>query len=92
MWRLQGFFLRLTLLIPNVLLVMILLRKYPTQTGDDSQDVKNSVLPAPLPQVFEGTAVWQANMQAIQNIMGFMCVSAASSQQQQHLTVFAVLT
>ena len=93
LWCLQGFFPRLTLLIPNVLLVVILLRTYPTHTGDGSQDVKNSVPSAPPPQAFEGTAVWQANLQGIQNIMGFMCVSAVSSQQQQQrLNVFAALT
>ena len=73
----QGFFPRLTLLIPNTLLVAILLRTHPVQTADGSQDAENPVPPAP-PQAFEGTAVWQANLQGIQNLMGFACVSAIS--------------
>ena len=67
------------LLIPNILLVAILLRAYPAQAVDGSQDAKNPVPPAPPPQASEGTAVWQANLQGIQNLMGFVCVSAVSS-------------
>jgi len=76
----QGFFPRLILLIPNALLVTILLRTYPAQAPDDSQYAKNTVPPAPPPQAFEGTAVWQANLQAIQNLMGFVCVSPIPSE------------
>jgi len=75
----------LILLIPNALLVAILLRTYPAQAPDDGQHAKNTVPPAPPPQVFEGTAVWQANLQAIQNLMGFVCVSAISSEWLQNL-------
>ena len=80
LWRSQGFFPRLILLIPNTLLVAILLRTHPAQTVDGSQDTKNPVPPAPPPQVFEGTALWQANLQGIQNLMGFACVAAAASE------------
>ena len=76
----QGFFPRLILLIPNALLVAILLRTYPAQAPDDSQCATNTVPPAPPPQAFEGTAVWQANLQAIQNLMGFVCVCPISSE------------
>ena len=76
----SGFFPRLTLLIPNALFVAILLRTYPVRTADDNQHTKNTVPPAPPPQVSEGTAVWQANLQAIQNLMGFVYVSTVPSE------------
>lgn len=75
-WRSLGFFPKLTLLIPNTLLVAILLRTYPAQAANASQDAKDGIPSAPPPQVFEGTAVWQANLQGIQNLMGFAYVSA----------------
>jgi len=69
---------RAFLLVPNTLLTAILLRTYPTQTVDGGQDSKNSAPPSP--QVFEGTAVWQANLQGIHNLMGFVCVSVVSPE------------
>ncbi|KAF9646284.1 hypothetical protein BDM02DRAFT_3100075 [Thelephora ganbajun] len=81
------FFPRLILLIPNTLLVAILLSTYPTRVADGSQDAKNGVSPAPSPQVFEGTAVWQANLQGIQNLMGFVSdVDDAILSLLPHLT------
>lgn len=70
----------MTLLIPNTLLVAILLRTHPARTADGGQDAQTDFPPAPpTPQAFEGTAVWQTNLQGIQNLMGFVYVSAVDS-------------
>lgn len=60
-------FPRLVLLIPNVILISILLSKYPKENAAQPTEAQAPVLP-PLPR--EGSADWLANVQAIQNLMG----------------------
>jgi hypothetical protein len=60
-----GYFPKLVLLLPNVLLVSILLATYPS--SNDPPDHKKLSPPAP---PGEGSVDWQANLQAIQNLMG----------------------
>ena len=58
--RLLGFFPRLILLLPHIALIGIILASYP-------------YTPAPTPSA-DSSVNWQANLQAIQNLMGFVCV------------------
>jgi hypothetical protein len=59
---LAGFFPHLVLVIPNVLLISIILVTHPP-TQDGPSNVK-------LTPPGEGSVDWQANLQAIQNLMG----------------------
>lgn len=54
-----GYFPRMALLIPHILLLGVMLCYYPDPGAQ----------PVPI-NVGEGTADWQANIQAIQNLMG----------------------
>ena len=54
-----GYFPRMALLIPHIVLLGVMLGYYPDP----------GVQPIPI-NVGEGTADWQANIQAIQNLMG----------------------
>lgn len=63
------YFPRMTLLVPHVVLAAIMLSTHPTPSPSESTSVKNP--PAPIaPPPSEGSVDWQANLQAIQNLMG----------------------
>lgn len=63
------YFPRMVLLIPHVILAAIMLSTYPTPSPSESIPTKNP--PAPIaPPPSEGSVDWQANLQAIQNLMG----------------------
>jgi hypothetical protein len=64
-----GYFPRMVLLVPHVILAAIMLSTYPTPSSSESMSTKNP--PAPIaPPPSEGSVDWQANLQAIQNLMG----------------------
>lgn len=54
-----GYFPRMTLLIPHIILLGVMLGYYP-EPGAEQVPIN----------VGEGTADWQANIQAIQNLIG----------------------
>lgn len=63
------YFPRMILLVPHVILAAIMLSTHPTPSPSESTSVKNppaSIAPPPS----EGSVDWQANLQAIQNLMG----------------------
>jgi hypothetical protein len=60
-----GYFPRLALLLPHVLIISVLLATYPSSSPEPQSDAK-----APGVPVKEGSADWLANLQAIQNLMG----------------------
>ncbi|KAG1732390.1 integral peroxisomal membrane peroxin-domain-containing protein [Suillus paluster] len=63
------YFPRLVLLLPHAILAAIMLSTYPTTSPCESTSTKNP--PAPIaPPPSEGSVDWQANLQAIQNLMG----------------------
>ncbi|KAG1763620.1 integral peroxisomal membrane peroxin-domain-containing protein [Suillus occidentalis] len=63
------YFPRMALLIPHVILAAIMLSTYPTPSPSESTSMK--IPPAPIaPPPSEGSVDWQANLQAIQNLMG----------------------
>jgi hypothetical protein len=57
-----GYFPALVLVLPNVLLISILLATFPSP-NDTKPDTK-------ITPPGEGSVDWQANLQAIQNLMG----------------------
>lgn len=61
-----GYFPRLVLLLPLVTLIGILLATYPSTKSTTS----DGATPMPSVQPGEGSVDWQANLQAIQNLMG----------------------
>ncbi|OAX41664.1 hypothetical protein K503DRAFT_684952 [Rhizopogon vinicolor AM-OR11-026] len=66
------YFPRLVLLLPHAILAAIMLSTYPTPSPSESTSSKNP--PAPIaPPPSEGSVDWQANLQAIQNLMGGLC-------------------
>lgn len=74
----EGYFPRLVLLMPFVMVIGIILAtdpslKHPGPVGDYDDD---SPLPSPTPlKPSEGSVDWLANLQGIQNLMGLTCVS-----------------
>lgn len=63
------YFPRMVLLVPHVILAAIMLYTYPTPSPSEPISTKNP--PAPIaPPPPEGSVDWQANLQAIQNLMG----------------------
>jgi hypothetical protein len=65
----SGYFPRLVLLLPHAILAAIMFSTYPTTSPSSSTSTKNP--PAPIaPPPSEGSVDWQANLQAIQNLMG----------------------
>jgi hypothetical protein len=74
-WRFAGFFPRLILLFPHIALVSIILATYPYPANPDADPlyfVNSSSSGAPPVDAHapEGSVPWQANIQAIQNLMG----------------------
>ncbi|KAG2100400.1 integral peroxisomal membrane peroxin-domain-containing protein [Suillus discolor] len=66
------YFPRMVLLVPHAILASIILSTYPTPSPSESVTTKNP--PAPVaPPPSEGSVDWQANLQAIQNLMGAFC-------------------
>ncbi|OJA15820.1 hypothetical protein AZE42_04034 [Rhizopogon vesiculosus] len=66
------YFPRLVLLLPHAILAAIMLSTYPTPSPSESTSSKSP--PAPIaPPPSEGSVDWQANLQAIQNLMGGLC-------------------
>ena len=64
-----GYFPRMVLLLPHVILISILLVTH----GDHHPSVRpEQTVPVFTPQPKEGTVDWYANLQAIQNLMGAM--------------------
>jgi hypothetical protein len=60
-----GYFPALVLVLPNALLISVLLATHPAA---NDQDPSAKVAPPTPPG--EGSVDWQANLQAIQNLMG----------------------
>lgn len=67
-----GYFPRLVLLLPHVIILGILLATHPSRRTQDPQASLSPyvVLPPPRANAREGSAEWLANIQAIQNLMG----------------------
>ena len=65
---LVGYFPRMILLMPHVILIGIILSSYPYSSSPDTSDTP----PVPTQAPTEGTTAWQANLQGIQNLMGFV--------------------
>ncbi|KAF7370431.1 hypothetical protein MSAN_00674800 [Mycena sanguinolenta] len=89
------YFPRLLLLLPQICLIAIILATHPETTHKPP--------PAPEAPVEAGTVDWQANIQAIQNLMGFVADSETSLQpyipyitnrkpQTPHLLTFLVVS
>jgi hypothetical protein len=67
-----GYFPRMLLLLPHVILISVLLATHGTnqqRTSDTSNSAKAANATA-AQQPKEGTVDWYANLQAIQNLMG----------------------
>lgn len=64
---LVGYFPRMILLMPHIILIGIILSSYPYSSPDTSNTPS---VPNQAPT--EGTTTWQANLQGIQNLMGFV--------------------
>ncbi|XP_006460480.1 hypothetical protein AGABI2DRAFT_184925 [Agaricus bisporus var. bisporus H97] len=65
------YFPRMILLLPHGILIGVILSTYPYASSTTSDDGASPV-PAAQQSPTEGTAAWQANIQAIQNLMGFI--------------------
>ncbi|TFK52641.1 hypothetical protein OE88DRAFT_1658011 [Heliocybe sulcata] len=67
------YFPHLILLLPHVILLGILISTHPSQksTSSPGNDADQTVPPPP-PSAGEGSVDWLANLQAIQNLMGFV--------------------
>ncbi|KAG2344391.1 hypothetical protein BDR05DRAFT_961741 [Suillus weaverae] len=63
------YFPRMVLLVPHAILATIMLSTYPTPSPSESISTKNPPAPLASPPS-EGSIDWQANLQAIQNLMG----------------------
>lgn len=73
-----GQFPRLLLLLPLVMIIGAMLATHPSfsRSLTKSDDPKVASVPPPPPaQSSEGSVDWLANVQAIQNLMGALCVS-----------------
>ncbi|KIK43400.1 hypothetical protein CY34DRAFT_81842 [Suillus luteus UH-Slu-Lm8-n1] len=65
------YFPRMVLLIPHAILAAIMLSTYPTPSSSPPESISTKNPPAPIaPPPSEGSVDWQANLQAIQNLMG----------------------
>ncbi|KAG1735208.1 integral peroxisomal membrane peroxin-domain-containing protein [Suillus lakei] len=63
------YFPRMVLLVPHAIIAAIMLSTYPSPSPSEPISTKNPPVPiAPPPS--EGSVDWQANLQAIQNLMG----------------------
>lgn len=80
------------LLMPHVILIGIILSSYPYASSDTSLTSNTPLVPTQGPT--EGTTTWQANLQGIQNLMGFVADMVTMAQPYalhlrlttQHLT------
>lgn len=69
-----GYFPRLVLLLPHVIVLSILLATHPSlhAPNADADEEKKQAPTAPPAPVGEGSVDWLANVQAIQNLMGIL--------------------
>lgn len=69
-----GYFPRLVLLLPHVVMLSIILATYTSLHGPDADadEEKKRAPTAPPAPVGEGSVDWLANVQAIQNLMGIL--------------------
>ncbi|KAH9841736.1 integral peroxisomal membrane peroxin-domain-containing protein [Rhodofomes roseus] len=66
-----GYFPRLVLLLPHVIVLSILLATHPSLRSNDNSEAETKPAPTTPPaQVGEGSVDYLANVQAIQNLMG----------------------
>jgi hypothetical protein len=68
----KGFFPRILLLMPHIILIGVILATYPypSKAAEDPISSEQSI---PTPErATEGSVPWQANIQGIQNLMGAM--------------------
>lgn len=66
-----GYFPRLVLLLPHIVVLSILLATHPSLRADVDEEKKQPPSTPP-PQTGEGSVDWLANVQAIQNLMGVL--------------------
>ncbi|KAF5348576.1 hypothetical protein D9756_009653 [Leucocoprinus leucothites] len=66
------YFPRMILLIPHAIFIGVILSTYPYSSSPDPSAPSSDSPPAPIQVPAEGTAAWQANLQGIQNLMGFV--------------------
>jgi hypothetical protein len=78
-----GYFPRMILLLPHAILIGVILSTYPytvSPISDDGTPPASAAHQSPT----EGTAAWQANLQAIQNLMGFVSDALTFAQPYTH--------
>lgn len=69
-----GYFPRLILLLPHIIVLSILLATHPSlrSAKPDEDEEKKPAPTTPPAQAGEGSVDWLANVQAIQNLMGVL--------------------
>lgn len=68
--HIAGYFPRMVLLLPSLILLAIMIYNHPSIHWEESND--DGEAHAPVATATEGSVDWQANLQAIQNLMGAM--------------------
>ncbi|KAF9447007.1 hypothetical protein P691DRAFT_672356 [Macrolepiota fuliginosa MF-IS2] len=76
------YFPRTILLIPHTILIGIILSTYPwaSSASPSTPSSPSDTSSTPTQQPAEGTAAWQANLQGIQNLMGFVAEMTTLTQ------------
>lgn len=76
------------LLIPHAILIGIILFSYPYASSPSPSSPASETPPIPTQPPAEGTAAWQANLQGIQNLMGFVSdITTLAQPYTYHLTL-----
>ena len=67
----SGYFPRMILLLPHIVILSVLLATHPSIRTGSAENLSQKAVQAPPPsQPGEGSVDWLANLQAIQNLMG----------------------
>lgn len=78
----------MVLLIPHALLIGVILSSYPYTSYSDLSTVDADLPSTPTQAPLEGTAAWQANLQGIQNLMGFVAdMTTVAEPYTYHLSL-----
>ena len=75
-----GYYPRLILLLPNIIVLTVIVMAHPPHTSSESaSSITEEIRSPPRHSVREGSAEWLANIHGIQNLMGLMYVTTSTT-------------
>jgi hypothetical protein len=85
---LVGYYPRIILLLPNIIVLAIVIAAHPARTSlRTGPFITEEIQPPPRSIAREGSTEWLANIQGIQNLMGLMYVATCRITKAEQLNI-----